>query len=714
MGSQGDASFELFGGGASWTRMGSPRSATLKEVGWAGLGFLGRRDGGHLAEAKEVRITCTHDCPDACSALVSVDSSGRAVDIKADASHPITGRHLCVKVDRYLERVYSPDRVLYPLRRVGPKGSGEFEQITWDEALDEITTRWQDLIEGSGAEAILGYSYLGSMGLLDAFGTSRAFFDRLGATKLGRSICGPQWFAVSGLTQWPWHDPENLPQASTVVVWGMDPVSTSIHTWEQIRKARKQNGAKLVVVDPYTSRTAKYADLHLRPHPGTDGALALGVAHIIFRDGLQDDEYIESNTTDVEVYRQAVEPWTPERVSAETGVPVEDIEEFALLYATSRPAAIRIGVGMQRSTGSGSALRAIQCLPALTGQWQWAAGGIHQSVSIGQVNATKISRPDFADEGTREVSMIQLGKALTELDPAIRSMYVWNSNPAVIAANQNLVLEGLARDDLFTVVHDLFLTDTAKYADIVLPATSMIEHADIVGSWGFSYLSWNEAAIKPVGESKSNSEVARLLAARMGIDDELFTLSDRELMELAMSDSPAEAAGIGAVELREEGFVRVGAPVGKAVAADMAFAFSCEALAEAGLHPVAEYRPPARVPSGTGRGLLRLLTLKRHQSINSSYTNLGVYTTPEPKALAEIHPVDAAARFILDGDSVRVYNELGSVGYVASITDKTPEGTISIPFGRPGIGTNALTSDQLGDIAGGPTFCDNLVDVCRS
>ena len=402
------------------------------------------------------------------------------------------------------------------------KGSAEFEPITWDDALDEIVGRWRSAID-RGPETILGYSYLGSMGILDAFGTTQAVFNRLGATQLERSICGPQWFALSGLTEWPWSDPENLPEAETIVAWGMDPVSTSIHTWELIRQARKR-GAKLVVVDPYRSRTAAYADLHLRPHAGTDGALALAVGHVILRDGLQDDEYIADHTTDIDAYRAAVAPWTPERAAAETGLTEADIVEFAHLYATRRPAAIRLGVGMQRSNGSGSALRAIQCLPAICGQWRWPAGGIAGAVSIGQLNLPALSRPDLVPPGTRQVNMIQLGRVLTdpEMGPPITCLFVWNSNPAVIAADQRRVLEGLARDDLFTVVHEQFMTDTARYADIVLPATTMIEHADLVGSWGFSYLSWNEAAIEPVGESKSNAEVARLLAARLGFSEEVF------------------------------------------------------------------------------------------------------------------------------------------------------------------------------------------------
>ena len=665
-----------------------------------------------------VRITCTHDCMDACSALVSVDATGKAVGITADSSHPITGRHLCVKVDRYLERVYSPDRLLTPLRRTGLKGTGQFEPIEWDEALDEIVDRWTSIIGTEGPEAILGYSYLGSMGLLDAFGTMEALFNRLGATQLERSICGPQWFALSGLTRSPWSDPENLPDAETIVVWGMDPVSTSIHTWELIRQARKKNGAKLVVVDPYRSRTAAYADLHLRPHAGTDGALALAVGHVILRDGLHDIDYVNAHTSDFDAYRDAVEPWTPERAAVETGLSVDEIVEFAHLYATRRPAAIRIGVGMQRSSGAGSALRAIQCLPAATGQWRWPAGGLTQSVSIGQVNLPALSRPDLVPPGTRTVNMIQLGRVLTDpsMEPRIASLYVWNSNPAVIAADQQKVRAALARADLFTVVHEQFMTDTARYADIILPATTMLEHPDLAGSWGFSYLSWNEAAIAPVGQSRSNAEVARLLAARLGFTEEVFGLDDHQLMELALANSPAERAGAGADALRREGFMRVGAPIGAAVAANGTFHFSCDALGEVGLHPVAEYRPPAHTPNGPASYPLRLLTLKRHYSINSSYGGLPVMLQAEPQAIGQLNPSDAASRQIADGDPIRIHNDLGSVQCAASVTDKVPPGTIAVPFGRWGTdpesgGANSLTSDLLGDLANGPTFCDNLVEV---
>ncbi len=663
-----------------------------------------------------VRVTCTHDCPDACSALVTVDADGRAVDIKADASHPVTGRHLCVKVDRYLDRVYSPDRLLTPLRRTGPKGDGEFAPITWDEALDEIVSRWREIVADDGAEAILGYSYLGSMGVLDGFGTTQALFNRLGASRLERSICGSQGFTLTAITQYPWSDPEDLPDARTVVVWGMDPVATSIHTWELIRRARR-NGASLVVIDPYRSRTAPYADVHLRPHAGTDGALALALGHVIVRDGLEDEDFVGSRTSDVEEYRAAVEPWSPERAEEETGVAAGEIVELAHQLATARPVAFRIGVGMQRAAGAGSALRAIQCLTAISGQWRWPAGGISQAVSLVALNLPSLSRPDLSPPGTRELNMIQLGRILTDpaLTPPIRSLFVWNSNPAVIAADQQRVLRGLSRDDLFTVVHEQFLTDTAQYADIVLPATTMLEHADLVGSWGFGYVSWNEPAIAPVGESKSNAEVTRLLAARLGFTDPVFSLADEELMELALESSPAAASGVDADRLRRDGVARLGPPPGTGVPSSATFAFSSAPLGAAGLHPVAEYRPPANRPTESSRHPLRLLTLKRHYSINSSYGQLPVMLNAEPAQVCELHPDDASARDVSDGDVVDVYNDLGRIRCTAKVTDAVPPGTVGVPFGRwrseGSGGANSLTSDLLGDLGHGPTFCDNLVEV---
>jgi anaerobic selenocysteine-containing dehydrogenase len=458
--------------------------------------------------------------------------------------------------------------------------------------------------------------------------------------------------------------------------------------------------------------------VHLRPHAGTDGALALALANVIITEGLADTEYISERTTGIEAYQASVADWTPERAAAETGVAADDIAALAREYASARPAAVRLGVGMQRSTGAGAALRAIQCLTELTGQRRWPAGGIASAESIGQLNLPALSRPDLVPPGTREVNMIQLGRVLTDrgLDPPIRSLFVWNSNPAVIAADQQRVIAGLRRDDLFTVVHDLFLTDTARHADIVLPATSMLEHPDLVGSWGFWYVSWNEAAIEPVGESKSNAEVARLLAAHLGLDDDVFGLDDHQLMELAIADSRASHGGMQPDQLRDEGFIRVGPRPDAPAHDESTFAFEDDRLLDVGMNPVVDYVPPANRPGVANGHTLRLLTLKRHYSINTSYGNLPVMLNAEPDAIVEIHPDDAARRRIGDGDDVRIYNDLGSIRARADITDRTPAGTVGVPFGRwnhdpASGGVNSLTSDALGDLANGPTFCDNLVEV---
>jgi anaerobic selenocysteine-containing dehydrogenase len=682
---------------------------------------------GIVAETRTgiARVTCTHDCPDACAMLITV-RDGRAVDVAPNPAHPVTGRHLCVKVDRYLERVYSPDRLLHPLRRTGAKGAGRFARISWDEAIDEITARWRSIIAADGAAAILPYSYLGSMGTLATFGTTHALFHRLGASRLERTICGGQETGLTGLVGPMRTDPEHLVDARLVLVWGMDPISTSVHTWSLIRRARDR-GARLVVIDPYRSRTSMQADLHVRILPGTDGALALGLLHIILRDGLDDHDYIARHTTGLEALRESVAPWTPEATAGATGLAADDVVALAREYATTRPACIRYGVGMQRAAGAGMALRAIQCLPVVTGQWRHHAGGIADAGTLRAVAIGKLMRVDLGDPPPRTFNMIQLGRHLTDpaLRPPIRSLYVSASNPAVIAADQARVLEGLARDDLFTVVHEQFMTDTARYADIVLPAPTMLEQEDLVGSWGFNYVALSEQAIAPLGEARSNSEVTRLLAARFGFDEPVFRMTDRELIELAVRGSRAEAAGATLERLHAEGFVRVGLPRGRAPFAEGGFPtpsgkfeFDSADLARSGLGPLPVYVPPAESPETrpdlAARFPLRLLTLKRHHSINSSYGSLPVLLRAEPEPSLEIHPDDASKRGITDGETVRVWNERGTVTYRARVTDRVLPGMVAAPFGNwthGGASVNALTSDRLGDIGNGPTFCDTLVEI---
>jgi anaerobic selenocysteine-containing dehydrogenase len=671
------------------------------------------------------RVTCTHDCPDACAMRVTV-RDGRAIDVAPNPDHPVTGRHLCVKVDRYLERVYHPERLLTPLRRTGPKGRGAFERISWDDALELVVSRWREIIAAHGPAAILPYSYLGSMGTLTAFGTMHALFHRLGATRLERTICGGQNQGLTALVGSMWTDPENIDDARLILAWGIDLVSTSIHTWDIVQRARRR-GARLVVIDPYRSRTAERADLHLAIHPGTDGALALGMLHVIFREGRQDRDYIARFTTGVEALQALIAPWTPETAARATGLEPDAIVALAREYATTRPAAIRHGVGMQRAAGAGMALRTLHCLAVATGQWRDAAGGIADARSVRAAEIGNLMRPDLGPPAPRTFNMIQLGRHLTDpdLSPPIRGLFVWNSNPAVIAPQQRRVLEGLRREDLFTVVHEQFLTDTARHADIVLPATTMLEQEDLVGSWGYNYVALNERAIAPVGESRSVAEVARLLAARLGFDDELFRLRDGDLIALALRGSAAEKQGATLARLTADGFARVGPERGVALYAEGkfptpsgAFEFASSALGQAGLGPLPVYVPPAESPETSPdtarRYPLRLLTLKRHHSINSSYGALPVLLRAEPEPMLELHADDARGRGIVDGQMVRVWNDRGSVSYRAHLSDRLRPGTVAAPFGpwaRDGGSVNALTSDCFGDIGHGPTFCDTLVEV---
>jgi anaerobic selenocysteine-containing dehydrogenase len=672
-----------------------------------------------------VRAACTHDCPDACALLVTVRGD-QAVDVSPNPAHPITGRHLCVKVNRYMERVYSADRVLTPLRRVGLKGAGMFEPTSWDEALDTIVARWREIMATQGPASILPYSYLGSMGTLSTGGTLSALFHRLGATRLERTVCGGPMFGLSGLVGRPGFEPEDMEHARLIVLWGIDPISKTVHTWDIIHRAR-QRGARVVVVDPYRSRTADRADEHLPIYPGTDGALALGAIHVIVRDHLEDADYIDRYTTGFDALRAHVSAWTPERVAAITGLPDERVVDFAHAWATTAPACVRFGIGMQRARGAGMALRAIQCLSTIAGQWRHVGGGIASAGSRGLVNMGALERPDLGPSAPRTLNMNQLGRHLTdpELVPPIRALYVWNSNPAVIAADQTRVLRGLARDDLFTVVHEQFLTDTARYADIVLPATTMLEESDLVTSWGFNYVALGEQPIAPRGEAKSNTAVTRLLAARLGFEAELFRMTDAELIDLALTNSAAEQTGATRERLATDGFARVGRPCGVAPHArgqfptpSGKFEFASADLARAGLGPLPAYVPPRADPSSrhdpAGHPPLRLLTLKRHHSINTSYGGLPVLLQAEPEPRIEIHPTDAAARGIREGAPVRVWNDLGSLTCGASITERVMAGTVALPFGpwqRGGASVNALTSDAFSDLGHGPTFCDNLVDL---
>ncbi len=508
------------------------------------------------------KIVCPHDCPDTCVATVEVEN-GRAVKIGGDPDHPFTAGFLCAKVNHYLDRVYSPDRILHPLKRIGRKGEGRFEQISWDEALDTVASNFRRVSQSHGPQSILPYSYAGNSGLIHYGSLDRRFFGAIGASQLARTICASAgsdgYRTVMGATVG--FDPEKVENAKLIIAWGANIISSNVHFWPFVEQAKKK-GARLIVIDPYRSRTALKADWHIAPLPGTDGALAFAVMHVLFRDGLIDDDYVAKYTLGVSGLKERAQEWTPERAAAETGLPAETIEKLAREYGTTRPSAIRINYGLNRAAGGANTVRIITCLPSLTGDWRHVGGGIQLSSSgTYPIDNHALTRPDMVPEGTRTINMSSLGEALDpKLEPPVKALYVYNSNPAAIAPDQNDVRRGLAREDLFVAVHELFRTDTVDWADIVLPATTVLEHTDIFKSYGHLHLAINRPAIEPLGECRSNTQVFRQLAERMGLTDARLFESDETLMRQAFDWSHPRLQGITIERLNRETSVRLNVP----------------------------------------------------------------------------------------------------------------------------------------------------------
>src|SRR5947207_4240154 len=483
---------------------------------------------------KTIRAVCPHDCPDTCAMLVEVDDSGRAVRVKGDPEHAYTHGGLCVKVNHYEKRTYHQDRLLYPMKRTGRKGEGRFERISWDEALDTIAEKLK-AIAAENPQSILPYSYAGTMGLLQGSSMDRRFFHRLGASLLDRTICstagmfGMRYTVGASVGT----NPETIDRAKYILIWGSNIITSNIHLWRYMLKARS-NGAKIVTIDPLRTRTGDQSDEHIPIMPGTDGALALAMMHIIIRDGLHDQDYVDRYTLGFDELKKRVQEYTPSRVSNITGIPEETIERLTHEYATQSPAFIRVNYGLQRHAGGGMAVRNIFCLPALIGSWRHPGGGAMLSTSgFFKYNNAALERPDLIQGNPRTINMSKLGETLADADPRVRALVVYNSNPGAVAPNQQRVLEGLRREDLFTVVLEHFQTDTADYADIVLPATTQLEHLDIHRSYGHTYSMLNTPAIEPLGESKPNTEIFRLLAQRMGFDDPCFRDSDEDMVQEA-------------------------------------------------------------------------------------------------------------------------------------------------------------------------------------
>jgi len=668
---------------------------------------------------ERLKVVCPHDCPDTCVMTVDVED-GRAVAIGGDPEHRFTQGFLCAKVNHYLERVYSPDRVLRPLRRIGAKGAGRFAPITWDEALDEIAARFRQVIAAHGPQAILPYSYAGNMGLLSYGSMDRRFFNALGASLLDRTICASAGAAGLKATvgKSMGFDPEAVVNARFIVAWGANIVSSNVHLWPFIEEARRR-GARFVAVDPYRSRTAEKADAHLALLPGTDAALALGVMHVVFRDRLEDRDYVDNYTSGVEALQARAREWPPERVASVTGLSAREVEDFAREYATTQPSAIRLNYGLNRHAGAGAAVRTITSLPALTGAWRHAGGGILLSTSgTFPVNSEALERPDLVPPGTRTLNMSQLGRILLDpvLEPPVKALFVYNSNPAAVAPEQDQVHRGLAREDLFVVVHDLFLTDTADFADVVLPATTTLEHYDIHKAYGHLHLSLSRAAIAPLGESKANTEVFRLLARRMGLTHACLSESDEQMARHALVWDHPHLAGISFDRLEREGSVRLSVEDPFAPFAHGGFptpSGRCELFAD--------YVPPREGPTSNPERArtypLAFISPPAHHFLNSTFSAQPTFVRRESGASLTMHPADAASRRIEDGAMVRTFNDRGSFLARARVSDAARPGVVvglsiwwakDCPGGR---NANAVTSQELTDMGGGATFYDALVEV---
>ena len=680
-----------------------------------------------------VRGACPHDCPDTCALLTTVEN-GRAIKVEGAPDHPTTRGTLCTKVARYLERTYSEQRLLHPMRRAGPKGSGRFERITWNEALDTIAARFKVIASSKdGPQAILPYSYAGTMGLLQYGSMDRRFFHKLGASLLDRTICATAgkvgYAATIGASIGT--DLEQFENARLILIWGSNPIVSNLHLWSRVQEA-KRRGATLIAIDPYRSLTAEKCHRHLALLPGTDAALALGMMHVLIAEDLLDHDYIERYTLGFDALEERVGEYPPQRAAAITGLAADDIIALARDYGTIKPAVIRLNYGMQRHAGGGMAIRTAACMPALVGAWRDPAGGaLLSSSGAYPVDHRALERPDLIWNHPRTINMSTIGDALLEAnDPPIRALYVYNSNPVAVAPESAKVVAGFSREDLFCVVHDVFLTDTADYADIVLPATTQLEHLDVHSSYGHLYVLANNPAIAPVGESKPNTEVFRLLAQKMGFDEPCFSESDEEMARHAFVAAHPRAQGLDWDRLKVEGWQRLNVPGAFAPFAEGNFPtpsgkceFYSETLAGQGVDPLPTYTPP-RESVGSNPVLalrypLAMISPPARNALNSSFANLPVFAENEATPHLEIHPDDAAARDIATGDRIRVFNDRGALVLTARVTDRARCGVVvalSIWWRKlspDGTNANMVTGQALTDLGRAATFYDCLVEVAR-
>ena len=670
---------------------------------------------------------CALDCPDACALHLDVDSSGKGSRLRGDPLHPVTRGFLCGKVAKYLQLEYSPQRVLYPQQRTGAKGEAEFRRIGWDAALSETAERLLAISREWGPESVLPYSYAGNMGFLNFQGMDRRFFHRFGASRLDRTICSSAGGAALMETTGARYgtEPEQFRHSKLILAWGANILSTNVHLWPFIVEARRQ-GARFYVIDPHLSRTAKLADRHFAPNPGSDAALALGMMHVILAEKLEDAAYLAAYTKGIAELRLLAAQYPPERVEALTGIPAADVIQIAREYATTKPAVIRVNYGVQRSERGGLAVRLISRLPALTGSWQHAGGGLQLSTSGAfHLNLPGLNLPQLQESSplgreARLINMSELGQALTTVDdPPVKATVVYNSNPASVAPNQNTVIAGFRRQDLFTVVLEQFVTDTARFADILLPATTFLEQTDLYMAYGHYYLQFARPALPAPGECLPNSEVFRRLAKYCGFTEPCFTETDDNLIRTALTSGHPFLNDISLERLEQERSIRLNvSPAGEPFL-PFANGFStpdgkCD-LGAAGL----DYVPPVESRGGDqvlrSRFPLELISPKSHNAMNSTFG--GTAALNAETAALTVHPADAASRNIASGDRLRIYNERGEAFLFAHVAHEVMPGVVATPSVRwagaspNGRNINALVSERLTDIGGGPTFYSCLVEI---
>jgi anaerobic selenocysteine-containing dehydrogenase len=670
-----------------------------------------------------VRGACGHDCPDTCGWVVEV-RDGNAERLSGDPTHPFTRGTLCAKVNHYLERVYHPDRVLHPLRRVGPKGESQFVRVTWDEALADIAGRWRAIVAESGAEAILPYSSAGVQGLIQQASLDMRLFGSMGCSALDRNICGA--VASAGMTATigtgAGIDPEQIVHSRYIVLWGTNTIVTNLHYWPLVREAQRR-GARVVVVDPVRTRTAEAADWHLPIKPATDAALALAMMHVMIRDGLVDHDYVRQHAVGYEALAERARQYRPDRVSETVGLPAADIERFAREYATTQPSLLRPLIGIEHHRNGAMQFRTVACLAVLSGSFRHRGGGLARSthaLHFATLAMDRVLMPEVQKPGVRVLNMRDLGADLCSrtLQPPVRALMVYGANPMVSMPNQARIREGLLREDLFTVVHDLVVTDTARYADYVLPATSQIEHLDLAPAWGHLYLALNRPAIAPRGESVSNTELFRRLARALDRSEPWLFESDESMLRAALASGHPWLEGVTYERLWDEGHVRFNcqddwrpfANGGFPTRSGKAELYS-EALREQGHDPLPWV---GEVPAGDG---LRLISGKTLHFLNSSYSHIDRHRRREGDLWIEMHPDDARSRGVSTGDAVRVSNERGAVRAVCEVTERVRPGVAWMPFGglTDAAGTpqsvNVLTAEEPTDWGGGSGLYDAFVEV---